>query len=155
VKNRNWMDKLGAPHIELAGLRIWIHGRQFANAADFWDANWLRVTAQCEAQSAVVKTGGSIIHLSELVAWLNEIEILQKNLLGQANLDCMEPELSVYLVGNGLGHIAMKVEITPDHLKQAHEFEFEIDQTYLTKLAQQCRNVLAEYPLKYAENVGK
>lgn len=148
-------DKLGDPHIELAGLRIWFHGRQFPDATEYWDANWLMATACCKAQGAAVKTGGSIIHLSELLTWLKQIESIQKNLLGPANLDCMEPELSVYLVGDGRGHIAVKVEITPDHLKQAHEFEFEIDQTYLTKLARQCRNVLAEYPLKYAEDAGK
>jgi len=39
--------KLGMPDLKLEGLQIWIHGRQFPDAADYWDGNWLRVTAHC------------------------------------------------------------------------------------------------------------
>lgn len=143
------------PQIELAGLRIWVHGRQFPNATDYDDANWLRVTVQCGAAGALVEVSGNILHLSEIADWLNQCEELKRTLAGVAKLECMEPELSVYLLAESLGHIAMQVRISPDHLRQKHEFEFEIDQTYLNSLTQDCRKLLAEYPLKYTEHAGQ
>ena len=139
------------PHIQLAGLRIWVHGRQFPDAEDYDDANWLHATAQCDAQGASVTVSGSFIHLSEIASWNDQCEALERKLTGTANLECMEPELSVFLSAKSLGHIAMQVEITPDHMTQNHVFTFEIDQTYLTQLIQNCRRLLSQYPLKHVE----
>lgn len=148
-------DNLGEPHIKLEGLQIWVHQREFPDAIDYWDANWLMITALCKAQNAVVQTSGPLIHLSEIVDWLNQCKKLRATLSGQANIKCMEPELSVYLKADDeLGHISMRVEITPDPLKQAHSFEFEIDQTYLESLIESCQKVLFQYPLKYAKDVS-
>jgi hypothetical protein len=44
------------------------------------------------------------------------------------------------------GHFLVTVEITPDHLSQEHRFEFQIDQTYLPGIVQQCRTILRRYP---------
>jgi len=60
-------------------------------------------------------------------------------LSGEADLACMEPELSVRLQSEQLGHIRMEEEITPDNLTQQDTFEFEIDQTYLAELINECR----------------
>jgi hypothetical protein len=32
-------DNLGPPAIQLAGLSIWVHGRQFPDLHDYWDGN--------------------------------------------------------------------------------------------------------------------
>jgi hypothetical protein len=72
--------KLGTPDLKLEGLQIWVHGMQFPDAADYWDGNWLRVTAHCGGSGASVFATGSIIHLSELDRWLVESEELLKNL---------------------------------------------------------------------------
>jgi len=142
-------DILEEPNIQLAGLKIWVHGRQFPDARDYDDANWLIVTARCEAEGARVQTTGPIIHLSEISAWLRECESLQKTLSGQAELACMEPELSVLLVAESLGHISMTVCVTPDHLRQRHEFIFDLDQTYLEGLIVACQKLLVTYPVKF------
>lgn len=47
-------DNLGQPDIKLNGLQIWIHGRQYPNEEDYWDGNWLNVTAHCGSQGAEV-----------------------------------------------------------------------------------------------------
>lgn len=149
----NSLDANKPPHITLAGLRIWVHGRQFPDAEDYDDANWLRVTAQCTAEGAMVQVSGYFIHLSEIADWVDQCERLKTKLAGVANLECLEPELSVYLSAELLGHIAMRVKITPDHMTQKHVFDFAIDQTYLNQLIQECRMLLAEYPLKHVEHV--
>lgn len=143
----SYIENLGQPSIEIAGLRIWIHGRQFPDANDYWDANWLNVTVQCGAHGSSVLVNGNIIHLSEISHFLSGVEILYKNLKGQAKMDCMEPELNVELEAENLGHIKLTVNITPDHLYQQHTFVFEIDQSYLPKLISDSKGILEKYPV--------
>jgi len=140
--------KFGTPDLKLEGLQIWVHGRQFPDAADYWDGNWLRVTAHCGRSGASIFATGSIIHLSELDRWRVESEELLKKLSGEAKLACIEPALSVTLKAGSLGHITMEVSITPDHLSQRHWFQFGIDQSYLPPLVRQCQSILEVYPIK-------
>jgi len=142
------IEQLGPPDLKLEGLQIWVHGRQFPDLDDYWDGNWLRVTAHCGGSGASVVASGSFIHLPELVSWRSGVEALLKNLSGEATLACMEPTLSVSLKAKSLGHIEMEVEITPDNMMQRHWFKFEIDQTYLTPLINQCQWILDEYPIR-------
>jgi hypothetical protein len=147
---RQAVEKLEAPNIQIEGLSIWVHGREFPEETDYWDGNWLRVTVECSSNGAEVSVSGPIIHLSELAAWTDAAEKLHKTLHGEANLDCIEPELSVELVIDKLGSISMTVNITPDHLLQEHCFRFKIDQSYLPELIRSCRTVLASYPIRSA-----
>jgi hypothetical protein len=139
---------LGEPDLSLAGLRIWISGRQFPDANDYWDGNWLLVTASCVSAGAQVVTQGPILHLSELRHWLNGLKDLLQAVEGEAELPCMEPNLwaTVRLGKTGSGSLA--VSITPDPLKERHEFEIEIDQSYLPRLVRELEDILTRYPLK-------
>jgi len=152
--NSQTIENLGKPSIKLEGLQIWIHGRQFTDSADFWDGNWLNVTAHCGGQGASVFASGPIIHLSEIVRWKTEAEILQKTLTGKATLNCLEPNLSVSLRAMSLGHIQMEVSITNDQLRQKHWFEFEIDQSYIPTLVGQCASILENFSLRDVSNNG-
>ena len=142
------MDEAHTADLRLAGLRIRIHGRQFPDAHDDWDGNWLDVTAQCDDNSASVAARGPLLHLSELERWCGEAETLFETLTGKARLDCQEPNLSVLLEAASPGQITMEVSITPDHLTQKHWFRFEIDQSYLPFLIAQCRTIIEAYPLR-------
>jgi hypothetical protein len=141
-------DNLSSPSIHLAGLKIWVHGRQYPESSDYWDGNCLLVTAECASLGAVVRVRGPIIHLSELARWADLAETVYSSLIGEANLECMEPELSVKLAVDKLGHVLMTVNITPDHLAQNHSFSFELDQSYIPILIRECRTVLDCYPIK-------
>ena len=90
-------SKLGPPQIRLAGLQIWVHSRQFPESDDYWDGNWINVTAHCGAKGADVWTSGSIIHLPEIKRWADACEKMHATLSGEANLECMEPWLLVEL----------------------------------------------------------
>jgi hypothetical protein len=142
------LGDLGPPDLKLEGLQIWVHGRQFPDLHDYWDGNWLRVTAHCGGGGASVFTTGSIIHLPELDRWRSEAEDISKNLGGEAKLACMEPSLSANLRFGSLGHVTMEVSITPDHMTQRHWFQFEIDQSYLTPFIKQCQSILEAYPIR-------
>ena len=140
--------EMGQPAIAFGGLAIWIHGRQFPGAKDYWDGNWLRATVRCNDVGSSVSAHGAIIHLGEVAQWLGEIEKLHQNLEGKATLACVEPNLHVDLRPKGLGHISVVIDITPNQITQSHQFRDEVDQTMLPPLISPCREVLQKYPLR-------
>lgn len=141
-------EKLGAPDIQIHDLQIWVHGRQFPDATDYWDANWLLVTVRCSAPGAEVSVDGPIIHLSELAEWTVATKRMHSTKAGKANLACMEPELSVKLTMESPDQMIMTVDISPHQLSQKHIFRFELDQGYLPELISGCKRVLDSYPIK-------
>jgi hypothetical protein len=142
------IDRLGPPDIRLAGRQIWVHGRQFPNAQDYWDGNWLNVTAHCGAQGADVWMSGPRVHLSEVLGWRDQAAEMHRTISGNAELACMEPELRVELKMASLGQISMTVRITPELMTQQHSFEFSIDQSHLPDLVRQCGQVLEANPIR-------
>ena len=142
-------DSLGAPTLKLVGFQLWIHGRQFPESQDFWDGNWLSVTAHCGANGASVWVSGAIVMVSDIAKWARQCEALYESGHGEAALQPCELNLLVTLRSSDqIGHILMRVEITPDHMTQAHRMDFEIDQSYLPSLMTQCRAIVAEYPIR-------
>jgi hypothetical protein len=108
----------------------------------------LSVTAHCGSHGADVWTSGAILHVPDIARWLDSLEEMSKSLSGEANLVSLEPELCVELNMKELGQISMRVEITPDHITQEHNFQFEMDQSYLAGPIESCRKVLAKYPIR-------
>ena len=141
-------ENLAEPDLELAGFELWIHNRQFPEAEDYWDGNWVNVTAHCAGQGASVWARGPIIHLSEVAHLLKGAEQIYATLRGEAELPCMEPELRLAFKATGSGYIKVEVAITPDHLTQQRHFIFEIDQSCLSDLLTGCRRILTAYPIK-------
>ena len=87
--------------------------------------------------------------VTDLVRWAQECDALAKGDAQQAELAPSEPELHVLIRQvDRLGHFAMRVQITPDHLHQKHLFEFEIDQTYLRETTRQCRSIARAHPVR-------
>src|SRR4051812_37249696 len=145
---KHYSEALGPPDISFAGLQVWLHGRQFPDASDYWDGNWLNVTAHCGGNGADVWTSGAILHAPDLARWLDALEEMNRTLSGDAQLVSLEPELSVELKMETLGRVTMRVEITPDYLTQEHSFSFELDQSYLKPLLEDCRAAVRRYPVK-------
>ena len=142
-------DELGAPDLEVAGLQLWVHGRQFPDSPDYYDGNWLRVTVHAGAAGASVWTSGAILMVPDLVRWADQCDVLSNGGSQDAELAPMEPELRVRIRQlDRLGHLTMQVLITPDNLTQEHSFEFEIDQSHLPGIAAQCRSIADAYPVR-------
>ena len=148
---RNTREKLGEPDITFSGLKLWISGRQFPASSDYWDVNWLIVTACCESPGAEVWAQGPIIHLSEIQSWLTGLKELNQTVQGEAELACMEPELGAKVILDKLGHGSLVVHITPDHLHEHHSFTFEVDQSFIPGVIKDLENVLDRYPIKGKE----
>ena len=60
---------LGPPDLVVAGLQLWVHGRQFADADDYYDGNWLRVTAHCGASGASIWVQGAILMATDVAGF--------------------------------------------------------------------------------------
>jgi len=142
------LEKFGPPSISLGGLNIWIHAREFPNATDYWDANWLKVSAVYTSSSSKVWLSGNFIQISELLRWQKELLILNDLLIGTASLNCLEPNLSIHMKIDKTGHIETIVNLYDDHIDEKHEFIFSVDQTYLVKLIKELNTILEQYPLK-------
>jgi len=136
------------PDLSICSFELWIFGRQFPDADDYWDGNWLDVTAKCCGTSSIVHAHGSILHLSELQQWLVECKQVYTTLSGEAHLRCMEPNIDVKIQMKERGACELLVSLTNDHLYEQHSFCFEIDQSYLPKLIENLETVLYSYPLK-------
>jgi hypothetical protein len=140
---------LGPASLKIAGFQLWVHGREYPEATDPYDGNWLRVTAHCGASGASVWTEGSILMTSDLQGWAEHCDALYDGRATEATLSPLEPNLEVKLQATDrVGHIKMIVKVTPDHMTQEHEFQFEVDQSYLPTLAAQCRDVIRKYPVR-------
>ena len=147
------LESLGQPDVSIGGLKLWIHGRQFPDAPDYWDGNWLRVTACCSSPNSVVCTDGPIVHLGEIVGLLRTVQRLYASLKGEAALQCIEPNLDVKLQAEWNGAIRVSIAITPDQLTERHTFEEVLDQSHLPNLIAQCELVLAAYPVREPETL--
>ncbi len=144
---------LGEPDLKVAGFQLWVHQRQFPGSEDYYDGNWLHVTAHCGASGASVWAQGSILMVTDIAGFGDECAAMLSGDLKSAALDPFEPELKVVLeTTDRLGHIRAQVEITPDHLAQAHRFEFAIDQSYLPDIIRQCSELVQSYPIRGHKN---
>jgi hypothetical protein len=47
--------------------------------------------------------------------------------------------------------LAVRIEMTPEHMTQGHWFEFEVDQTFLPPLIDQVARLLGAYPARESE----
>lgn len=143
-------EGLGKPDVELAGLRIWVHGREYPDNLSYWDGNWLNVTIECSARDAMVRASGSIILAWELADLLSGLEKLHSTLRGDYDLECIEPHLSLALKTEKTGKIEFIVQLTPDIINQKHSFKFDIDQSYLPETIRQLRELLRTIPVRNA-----
>jgi len=133
-------EELGDPDLRIDGLQIWVHGYQFPDSTDYWDGNWLRVTAHCGAAGASVWVSGAILMVSDIVGFADRCDDLREKRAEAAELKPLEPELKVLIRPiDRFGHLSVTVHITPEHLTQSHSFEYGIDQTYLPEISGMCR----------------
>jgi hypothetical protein len=137
---------LGEPALRVAGLQIWIHGREFPEAADERDANWLNVTAHCGAHGSAVWAQGTMLEITDLEGFAGACEALLRGEAAAAVLDPFEPNLHVTIeASDRYGRFRARVDLTPDHLAQAHSVQFDIDQSYLPSIVEACNRIVREY----------
>ena len=133
----------------ISGLRIWVHKRQFPDSTDQWDGNWLDVTVRVRHLRALVWASGAILTTMDLATWRDGCSKLHKGEVDSAMLSPLEPELEVAIRRvDSVGHLELRIDITPDHLSQDHAFRIEVDQSYLPGLIRELDAILVEFPVR-------
>ena len=135
------------PDLKLDGLSIWVRGRQFPDASDYYDGNSLITIATMQVGQSSVTTEGAILMTSDFERFRNELAAMHETLTGEALLSGYEPNLKVLLRADRLGHINGKVEITPDQMSEFHRFDVDFDQTYLPALLTSCEAIMQRFPV--------
>ena len=138
-----------APAIELGDFRLTVHGRQFPDAQDRWDGNWLHVTAQCAQAGAIVATTGPILEAPDLQRFRDQLAAVTASQAGEAVLSGAEPNIVVRVAGaDALGLVRVRVDLTPEPQSQGHWFASAVDPSYLGEAIRQLDAVLAAYPVR-------
>jgi len=137
-----------SPDLKLAGLALWIVGREFEQGVDYWDANWLYVRARVEMPGACVEAEGTWLRADELESFADQLEVALRDLRGSAELLCMEPHLGVTVKIGTRGDATATVDLTPDLINQSHQFVFDIDQSYLAETLAGCQRIISRFPVR-------
>lgn len=142
------------PDLHFCGFSMWVDQRQFPEASDYWDGNWLMIRARMEASGARVECAGPILMTTDIREFREQLASMIDTLAGEASLKGLEPELDVLLRMKKRGHIEGTIEITADHLNQCHRFTVETDQTYLPAVLRSCDAILKRFPVTSAPDQG-
>lgn len=135
------------PDLHFCGFSLWIDRRQFPDASDFWDGNWLMVRARMEASGARIECQGAILMTTDIKQFRDQLTAMAVSLSGEAVLKGLAPEINVVLRTQKLGHVEAAIEISADHIDQFHRFTVEADQSYLPGLIGSCDAILCAFPV--------
>ncbi|GIV08492.1 MAG: hypothetical protein KatS3mg019_0583 [Fimbriimonadales bacterium] len=143
------VDSLGNPDLTIGELRLWVHRREFPNSTDYYDINWLVISACCEVNGASVwLTNDPAVMTEELQCWLHELERLIEGKRSCAVLDTMEPYLYIAVCQNrSYDAWDVEVSLTSNISNQEHWFRFRVPVEALSKAIQQLRHILERYPI--------
>ena len=144
-------DIYGEPSFQIASyFQLWVHGREFPNAMDDIDGNFLVVSAVCRTLGARVWIKNEpIVMITDFSGFASECASLHRKESHSAVLYPVEPRLRVSLeAADELGHIRLRIEITHDCPRQSHVMDFEIDQSYLPDIINQCEQIIHKYPIR-------
>ncbi len=137
------------PAIELGDFQLTVHRRQFPDAQDRWDGNWLHVTAQCAQAGAIVATSGPILEAPDLQRFREGLAGVAAEGGGEAVLNGAEPDLVVRVsAADGTGELRVRVDLSPEPQCQGHWFAFAVDRSYLAETIRQLDAVLAAFPVR-------
>jgi hypothetical protein len=150
------IEAYGKPEFSLSGLSIWVHGRQFPDATDSWDSNWLRITAHYHGDGSSVTVTGAELDTVSFLRFRNELRRMAVTLEGEARLESVEPSVRLTMkFADAIGHIGARLELTPDHLSEGHWYSLdELDQSHIPSLLVQLDAIVEEYPVKQPSERG-
>jgi hypothetical protein len=143
------------PSLQVDALKIWVLGRQFPDATDEYDANWLNVVALCGGVGSRVEVSGPILDTVSFAEFLDSVSVMENTLTGEAELSSLEPNVKATLrYSDRQGHVEGVVEITADQLLERHRFTLSLDQSYLPSIRRQLERITEAFPIRGARRRG-
>jgi hypothetical protein len=131
----------------LGGVRIEVDGRVAHDCDDTWDANWLSVTARCQAAGAQVVVPAAVMTSWSIERFCQGLEALARTGVGSAYLASELPNLTVRVESQKPDTpITVRAELTADSAGQGHWFAFAVTRAELEGVIGRCREILAVHP---------
>ncbi len=129
-------------------LRIDVLGYEREPVGEYFDDNLLSVAVEVKAGGFTGFFSASFL-TGEIEAFHQGAASLYESLTGQAEFRTMEEQLSINLVGDGLGHIRLtgSAEDRPG-IGNTLAFAFTFDQTQLQSSVQNLVKALAAFPVR-------
>ena len=131
---------------ELGGLSLEVEDYEFPPDVD--TGSWLRVRAVLTAKGTRVEANGPFLQAADIQRFALELQVVSESLAGEAELSSLEPDLKLTARGDGMGHITVTTELTPDHLRQSHRVEAVVDQTHLPAALKGLDAIMERFPVR-------
>jgi hypothetical protein len=129
-------------------IKVEVHGYERPASGEYWDDNWLTVDIRVQAGGFRGKAAATII-TSELTKFLAELRPLYESLSGSAEFVTMEGQLSLYLVGDGKGHIELRGQVADQAgIGNRLHFTLQFDQTQLRTSIYELERVVTQFPVR-------
>lgn len=129
-------------------LKVTVTGYTHPDTVDYWDGNWL----SCHLNLWLNGFRADFpfdLRIDEMERFLKQLEQLHTSLKGNAALDSMEGILKLNVSGGKTGRLAWEGKLVyPSGTGAVLEFEYESDQTYLSRLIQELKAILKRYPVR-------
>lgn len=124
-------------------LLLSIRGRQFPEATDYWNANWLTCNVDA-CVGAFHGVFGAVIRNEDLGRFLRQLRPLFENSSGGAMLEAAE-WLSLDVVADGRSRVKAHVQLNDNC--NALEFSLSLDRSELPAIIAQLEEICGAYPV--------
>jgi hypothetical protein len=129
-------------------LSMLVTRREFPEASDYWDGNWVYATIRIRA-GAFRGEYEALLRTDELASFRDQLGTLHAALNGSATFETMEHWLRVDIQGDGRGHFLAKCEARDQPgIGNTLRFELTFDQTELPPALTALDEVIRAFPVK-------
>ncbi len=129
-------------------LSMHVTRREFPEASDYWDGNWVYTTIRIRA-GAFRGEYEALLRTDELASFRDQLRTLHATLKGSATFETMEHWLRVDIQGDGRGHFQGKCEARDQPgIGNTLRFELTFDQTELPRVITALDEVVRAFPVK-------
>lgn len=142
--------KFSFGHSERDRIEIDVHGYDRLTPGAEWYDNWLTVRIRVQAGGFHGEVAAQIV-AGELVTFASQLRPLYETLSGSAEFSTIEGQLSLRLVGDGAGHIALCGEVE-DQAGVGNRlcFSLQFDQSQLGASIRELEKITAQFPARVA-----
>lgn len=137
------------PDLVMGPLRIRVLRRQFPEAEDYWDANWLVVHAVVSTPRSRAEARGPLLHLGDLVAWREHLARIEPGRNADVELGATEPDVSatIRLDPLGRGSLVVRLRAGVEEDGETHTWAVPVDASHLPRWIASLDALLARHPL--------
>lgn len=135
--------------IEIAQLQIEVRRYQYAEADDYYDANWLDVGIRYAGANSKIWFDEPCLMTVDLLSFRDSLVLLSNLRVDLASLSPLEPYVRLDVRREGaLGRLEAELELVPDPASESHKLTMGLDLSYLPGLIAQFNEVLSQFPVR-------